>query len=318
MGCTLVPFQSWKEKAPSDAYIIGLKELPENDTSPLSHTHIFFAHCFKNQSGWKEILYRFKHGRGQILDLEFLQDAQGRRVAAFGFMAGFAGAAVSLDVWCHQKKGLKMGGLKPFQNEAALIEDAKKKLSETLPLNKGQYPKLMVMGARGRCGSGAVDFAKKVGLPTENIIQWDIQETKRGGPFPEIMEADIFVNCIYLNQKIPPFMTQEMIDSKRKLTVICDVSCDTTNPNNPIPVYSVNTTFDKPTVPVKTTSQQPLDVISIDHLPTLLPRESSEMFSQDLLPTLLELQKVEGSSVWQGALRLFYEKLHLASLTNKL
>jgi len=28
------------------------------------------------------------------------------------------------------------------------------------------------------------------------------------------------------------------------------VSCDTTNPNNPIPIYSVNTTFDKPTVDV--------------------------------------------------------------------
>ncbi|KAI7877294.1 uncharacterized protein EV154DRAFT_429441 [Mucor mucedo] len=320
VGCTMVPFGSWKEKAPSDAYIIGLKELPENDTSPLHHTHIFFAHCFKNQAGWKEILHRFKDS-GKILDLEFLQDAQGRRVAAFGFMAGFAGAAVSLDVWCHQKKGLKMGALKPFQNEQALIDYAKGNLRETL-LHEGRhdnYPTLMVMGARGRCGSGAVDFAKKVGLPAENIIQWDMEETKKGGPFPEIMKADIFVNCIYLNQKIPPFMTQEMIDSDgRQLTVICDVSCDTTNPNNPIPVYSVNTTFDQPTVRVKTSSKRPLDVISIDHLPTLLPRESSNMFSQDLLPTLMELKDIESSSVWQRAQRLFYEKLHLATLTNKL
>lgn len=297
-----------------DAYIVGLKELPENDNSPLQHTHIFFAHCFKNQAGWKEILNRFKTGKGTILDLEFLNDNQGRRVAAFGFMAGFAGAAVSLDVWCHQKKNQKMGGLKPFPNEQGLIDYAKKNLSETLPLNNQAYPKLMVMGARGRCGSGAVDFAIKVGIPKENIIQWDIQETKRGGPFQEITQADIFVNCIYLNQKIAPFITQEMIDSDdRKLTVICDVSCDTTNPNNPIPVYSINTTFDKPTVPVKTTNKLPLDVISIDHLPTLLPRESSDLFSQDLLPTLLELQDVNQSSVWQGAKRLFHEKLHLAS-----
>ncbi|KAG6372980.1 hypothetical protein JVT61DRAFT_7027 [Boletus reticuloceps] len=34
-----------------------------------------------------------------------------------------------------------------------------------------------------------------------------------------------------------------------------------------------------------------LSVISIDHLPTLLPREASEQFSADLLPSLLELPK---------------------------
>lgn len=37
---------------------------------------------------------------------------------------------------------------------------------------------------------------------------------------------------------------------KRCLRVVVDVSCDTTNPNNPIPIYEINTTFDKPTVDV--------------------------------------------------------------------
>ncbi|KAI9486777.1 MAG: hypothetical protein EXX96DRAFT_550537 [Benjaminiella poitrasii] len=316
VGCTIVPFLSWKTDAPSDAYIVGLKELPENDNSPLHHTHIFFAHCFKNQAGWKELLYRFDAGKGTILDLEFLNDKQGRRVAAFGFMAGFAGAAVSLDVWCHQllhPNGPSLGEIKPYPNEQALIDYAKKRLAEALPLNGNRYPTIMVMGALGRCGSGAVSFARKTGIPEENIIKWDIQETRRGGPFPEIIASDIFVNCIYLNKKIPPFITQAMIDSPtRKLTVICDVSCDTTNPNNPIPVYSINTTFDKPTVPVKTSSTTPLDVISIDHLPTLLPRESSDMFSHDLLPTMLELRTRDQSSVWKDAENLFKEKLALA------
>lgn len=167
----------------------------------------------------------------------------------------------------------------------------------------------MVMGALGRCGTGACDFARKAGIPEENIIKWDINETKNGGPFPEILEADIFVNCIYLNQKIPPFITQELIDGPRKLSVICDVSCDTTNPNNPIPVYSINTTFDKPTVPVKTSNPYPLEVCSIDHLPTLLPRESSDMFSRDLLPTMLALKNRHESPVWNGAESLYKEKL---------
>ena len=31
--------------------------------------------------------------------------------------------------------------------------------------NNGLYPKVMVMGALGRCGKGAVEFAQKLGIP---------------------------------------------------------------------------------------------------------------------------------------------------------
>jgi saccharopine dehydrogenase (NAD+, L-lysine-forming) len=79
-------------------------------------------------------------------------------------------------------------------------------------------------------------------------------ETSKGGPFKEILESDIFVNCIYLTSKIPSFVDRESIEAigdKRQLRVVVDVSCDTTNPNNPIPIYDINTTFDKPTVDVE-------------------------------------------------------------------
>ena len=73
-------------------------------------------------------------------------------------------------------------------------------------------------------------------------------ETKKGGPFHEIVDdADVFVNCIYLSLPIPPFVTKEMLDKpERRLSVVVDVSCDTTNPHNPIPIYDRNTTFDHP------------------------------------------------------------------------
>lgn len=53
----------------------------------------------------------------------------------------------------------------------------------------------------------------------------------------------------------------------------------------------------------------PLEVISIDHLPTLLPREASEQFSADLLPSLLEFPDREHARVWADAKKLFVEKL---------
>lgn len=56
----------------------------------------------------------------------------------------------------------------------------------------------------------------------------------------------------------------------------------------------------------------PIEVISIDHLPTLLPREASDYFAKDLLPTLLELKNRESSNVWQRAEKIFKEKCALA------
>ena len=64
----------------------------------------------------------------------------------------------------------------------------------------------------------------------------------------------------------------------RKLRTIVDVSADTTNPHNPIPVYTIATVFNDPTVPVETSAGPKLSVCSIDHLPSLLPREASEFF----------------------------------------
>jgi saccharopine dehydrogenase (NAD+, L-lysine forming) len=150
-------------------------------------------------------------------------------------------------------------------------------------------------------------------LLTQVNKQWDLPETSaKSGPYQEIIESDVFVNCIYLSAKIPPFVDLESLSShSRTLSVVCDVSCDTTNPNNPIPIYDINTTFSNPTVPVTLpmgSNEVPLSVISIDHLPSLLPREASEAFSTALLPSLLQLKEWKEARVWQQAEKLFKEK----------
>lgn len=126
------------------------------------------------------------------------------------------------------------------------------------------------------------------------------------------MIADIFVNCIYLSKPGPMFVTFKDVENvpDRQLSVIADVSCDTTNPHNPIPIYSINTTFAHPVVNVEVPEgTKPLSVISIDHLPTMLPRESSESFSSALLESLLALKDRKNARVWTDAEKLFHEKL---------
>ncbi len=49
-----------------------------------------------------------------------------------------------------------------------------------------------------------------------------------------------------------------------------------------VPIYTFTSTFDKPTVAAKGLEDRPvLNVIKIDNLPSLLPREASDTFSQD-------------------------------------
>ena len=41
----MAPSGSWTS-APKEAFIVGLKELPESD-DPVTHRHIFYAHAYK-------------------------------------------------------------------------------------------------------------------------------------------------------------------------------------------------------------------------------------------------------------------------------
>ncbi|RMZ84138.1 hypothetical protein DV738_g538, partial [Chaetothyriales sp. CBS 135597] len=310
VGATLVPEHSWTS-VPADHIILGLKELPE-ESFPLKHTHVQFAHCYKQQNGWQQVLSRFPRGGGTLLDLEFLTDDTGRRVAAFGYHAGYAGAALAVQAWAYylaNPTATTFPGVKPFANESLLLESVRDSLKAGSKIAE-RAPRVLVIGALGRCGRGAVDLCKQAGIPDENILKWDMAETAKGGPFVEIVESDIFVNCIYLAEPIAPFINAASLSSpSRKLSVVCDVSCDTTNPHNPVPIYSENSTFASPTLPVPGYSNPPLHVISIDHLPSLLPRESSEAFSQALLPSLLTLKDRKTTRVWQQAEDLFNNKV---------
>jgi len=240
-----------------------------------------------------------------LLDLEFLVDDLGRRVAAFGRPAGTVGAALGVLLWVHQQNPEKkpFGPLLPWKTERHMIEDVRAGLATC-----SRKPRVCVVGALRRCGKGSADILRESGITDAAL--WDLPETKKGGPFPELMEYDIVINCIYLSGQIPPFITNKVIDdaANRKTTVIVDVSCDTSNPYNPLPIYSAGTTLRDPVLKVRESPSLVLDVIAIDHLPTLNPRESSDGFATDLLPHLLQLNQ---SNVWTRATEVYQKKVGL-------
>ena len=298
-SCSLVAAGSW-ESAPMHAYILGLKELPES-TQPLHHRHSYFAHAFKGQAGWKELLLRFQRGGGALYDLEYLVDSAGDRVAAFGHWAGFAGAAVASLAWSvrHSDELPDLAPLTAYPDKRALIERCHHQLSSCPAV-----PRVIVIGAGGRCGRGAAELFRVLDV---DLTLWDLEETRDGGPFEQILEHDVFVNCVFVSTRIPPFLTPELLARPRRLSIICDVSCDPSGDLNPLPIYNHCTTFADPLQRVAE-GENPLDLIAIDHLPSLLPKESSEDFSNQLLPHLLKLEAPE-ESIWAGARRKYEQTL---------
>jgi len=81
--------------------------------------------------------------------------------------------------------------------------------------------------------------------------------------------------------------------------------------------HTPTTFFDPITQPKLPEGCAPLDVISIDHLPALLPKESSEEFSDQLLPHLFALahgglDQHASAAVWKKAAALFDKHLNEA------
>ncbi|MEN8935661.1 MAG: saccharopine dehydrogenase, partial [Planktotalea arctica] len=286
---------SWPE-APSDAIIFGLKELPEDGT-PLHHRHIMFGHAFKGQPTGRILLDRFKAGGGKLYDLEYLVDETGRRVAAFGYWAGYAGAAVTLLCWIAQQKNGIAGPVGVFQSSKALVTDLKA-VMEGITI-----PSALIIGAMGRVGTGAADLLTAMGAP---VTKWDMAETASGGPFPEVLAHDLFLNCILARPGTPVFVPASAKTDARALRVIGDIACDPDSDFSPVKVYDRTTTWRDPALRVH--NDPPLDVTAIDNLPSMLPVESSEDYAAQLLPSLLTLGSLE-TGVWARAEATFHDHL---------
>jgi len=127
-----------------------------------------------------------------------------------------------------------------------------------------------------------MDFLSSIKSPATG---WDKEETTSGGPFEEILDFDLFVNCILALSPMEPFITQALIDrTEKKLRSISDVSCDPDSDCNMVPIYTKATTLESTITEVSSG----VFLTAIDNLPSILPRESSEDFSEQLVSHILD------------------------------
>ncbi|MFM0266051.1 Rossmann-fold NAD(P)-binding domain-containing protein [Paraburkholderia sediminicola] len=283
-GCILVEKGSWRF-ASSDTLILGLKELPE-ESFPLRHRHFYFAHAYERQTGSVDLLDRFRRGGGFLYDLEQIKDPSGAQLVTggAGYLAGLCAATACLDIW-KQRQCERTGAYRvpsQFGSCAEIVAYA-----STLLATHVQIPRILVIGHRGKSGSGVAHLLDEVGLEFDRSPKITNDNIERRAL---LHQYDIVFNCIKLSKDTPIFLSKDMINSDTRIGLIGDVSCEPTHPDNPIPIYSAPTNFEQPVF----RTPEGIDVMAIDNITAMLPVECSQILSEQIFPYLCYFLLAQG------------------------
>ena len=316
--------------------VLGVKEVPINMLLP-KKTYLFFSHTIKKQPYNRELLRAILQQKIRLIDYECLRDEEGKRVIAFGRWAGIVGGHNAILTWGRREGKFK---LKPMHECHDWAEA--KTYYQNLPLAD---IKLVVTG-EGRVANGAtevLDLMKIKRISPQAFLEQDLEEPvytqltvkemyrQEGEAYfeeshyyqhpeqyvssfePYTHKANIMLNGIYWDQRIPVFFSKE--DMKRKdftIRVIADVTCDLA-PDASIPSTVKASSIDEPIYgydPVLEKETQPfqshcIDVMAVDNLPNELPRDASEDFGNQLISQVWsQLNQTDSRMIYEGTITL--------------
>jgi saccharopine dehydrogenase (NAD+, L-lysine-forming) len=143
-----------------------------------------------------------------------------------------------------------------------------------------------IIGSRGRCGTGVISLLQNFNLSYTNINKENIDCIQLGS-------FDILYNCILLDESYNKVWFDKNTLFEKKI-IIVDISCDSSKKNNPIQIYTEETTFINPVYKYNDF----VDIIAISNLPSLLPKDSSDEFSKKCKELLLEY-KYDPNKYWE-------------------
>lgn len=295
MEGAIITNDPWYDSKFSDALIIGLKEI-DNLHKLNRHNHIYFSHSFKNQHNSYDILNAFYKSSSNIYDFEYFLDNKNnnKRIIAFGFYAGIVGCILGILQYLTKKiYGNNIENLKPYENEEDMI-------NRILQLASFDISKLNIgiIGATGNCGKGVITILDKLGIPYNNA-RLDSKYFNQ----KSLANFDIFYNCILLNEKYDEVFFDSNTIFNKYITIV-DISCDYLMENNPIKLYNNHTTWDSPVFNYNNF----VDIIAINNLPSLLPKDSSNYFSEKFVDLLLDFKK-DNNNYWKNNKEIFKKKI---------
>ncbi len=298
--------------------LLGIKEVDKN-TLIRGKKYMFFSHTAKKQVHNQALLQAVIDKNITLIDYEFLYGEKKRRIAAFGYFAGLAGAYNTIRAYGIKKELFDLLTLKQITNKVQMFKELKKVV--------GMHEKILITGS-GRVASGVEEvlqvcqifkvdsdgffnktfrdpvyfvadpthYAKhKQGLPF-TFKDYKKQPKEFKSNFLRFAEvADIFIAAHYWDSKAPRlFNTDDVRSDLFKIDIIGDITCDI-NGSVPttikdVPIEESYYDFNKSTLKEEKAFSgiDNITVMAVSKLPSVLAKEASVHFSNQLVNHILE------------------------------
>lgn len=313
--------------------LMGIKEVPIPQLI-VGKTYCFFSHTIKAQPHNRKLLQAIINKKIKLIDYEALTNDRGQRLIAFGKFAGMVGAHNAIWTYGQRTGAYVLRRMKDFFDYAEAKEQYKKLQLPPLKIvvtgsgrvGQGAVEVLQDMGIRQ---VGAADFLTQSfdNAVFTHLSSGDYMKRKDGGPFvaadfyshPEhycsnfeafTKVSHVFINGIYWNPKAPAFFDKmEMRKSDFNIKVIADVTCDLA-PESSVPSTLKASTIADPVFgydPFSELESKPyqehvIDMMTIDNLPSEMPRDASAYFGEQFIQYILsELLHADHSEILQRA-----------------
>ena len=302
--------------------LLGVKEVPMDQLIP-GKTYSFFSHTHKKQAYNRKLLQAILNKHIHLIDYEVLTDNYGRRVIAFGYFAGVVGAHNGL--WTYGKRtGLfdlpRMKDVHDYQAAKAIYQEVelpplKIILTGTGRVATGAAQVLQDMRVHN---VSPIDFLNQdydepvyTQLQSKDYVchggdqqfdklhfyQHPEEYVSAFKPYAE--SCDLMINGIYWDDRAPAFFSfDDMRSPEFRIKVIADITCDIA------PVASIPSTLKASTIADPVFGFDPktekecapfqegcIDMMTIDNLPSELPRDAStafgKMYMEQVIPHML-------------------------------
>lgn len=313
--------------------LFGIKEVPVERLVE-GKTYFFFSHTIKKQVHNRELLRAILKKRIRLIDYEKLTDQGGQRLAAFGFYAGVVGAHNALYTY-GKRNGLPRLPRMKYLHDYAEAQDLYRSI-EMPPcrivvagkgrVGKGAVKVLLDMGFEQFQPEAYLEKGlqeKKVFTvlgPEHYVRRKDGGEYRKAdfyaypGDFesafmPFAMISDIFINAILWKPGSPAFFAlEEMASENFRITVIADITCDIA-PVTSVPSTVRASTIEEPIFGFDPRSGEEvpphapgcIDMMTIDNLPSELPRDASTSFGAQLMESVVPEIFLGGSDILRRA-----------------
>ena len=291
----------------------GIKEIDENKIIS-GKKYFFFSHTIKEQKYNRDMIKEIVKQKVTLIDYECIKDKQGKRLVAFGKLAGIVGAYNAILGYGKKLKNYKLKRCFQFKNYNKL----KRKIKQI----KLPKMKIVVLG-NGKVAKGCIEILKEFNIVEINRSQLKNKQfqhpvfcqltskdyyirndnnsfskklfynnpTDHKSNFEQYFDSiDILINATYWNEKIPKIFTlNEMKTKTFKIKLIADISCDI---KGLIPCTIKSTTIESPFYdynPSKNEIQKEFEsdknvtIMAIDNLPSELPVDASINFGNQLI-----------------------------------